>query len=171
VAPHGPRYAVTESVCQAGMQGNYTWIVRRAATAFLLAAALPSAASADIGDWAKASVAPTRMSASSALTLQLHYEMTCGQPAGAITVRFPARMQLTQAFGVRLGRLTIPNVLVNGNTVTFSIPRRGMTCMSIAPATATFIFTGLRNPSKAGTYMVHAVAQNRDFAARVVVRA
>lgn len=145
--------------------------MRRLGLVLLLAAALPGAASADYGDWAKASVAPAHLSASSVLTLQLHYEMTCGQPAGAIVVRFPTRMQLTKTFGVRLGRLAIPDVLVSGRTVTFSVPRRGMTCMSIAPATATFVFTGIRNPSKAGSYMLHAVAQNRSFSTPVVVRA
>jgi hypothetical protein len=43
--------------------------------------------------------------------------------------------------------------------------------MSIAPATATFVFSGLRNPSKAGSYILHAVAGNHDFATQLVVRA
>lgn len=146
--------------------------MRRAAIVFLLAAALlPAAASAQSGDWAKASVAPARMSASSALTLKLHYEMTCGQPSGAVTVRFPARMQLTSTFAVKLGQVALSNIVVNGSTATFSIPHRGLTCMSIAPGTATFVFTGIRNPSKAGSYMLHAEAQNHDFATPVVVRA
>jgi len=146
-------------------------IVRRLGIVLLLAAAFPAAASADVGNWAKASVAPARMSASSALTLQLHYEMTCGQPTGAITVRFPARMQLTKSFGVRFGRLALPSLLVNGSTATFTIPRRGVTCMSIGPATVTFVFTGIRNPPRAGTYTLHAVAQSHSFVTPVVVRA
>jgi len=145
--------------------------VRRLGIALLLAAALPSAASADLGTWAKASVAPTRMSAASALTLQLHYPMTCGQPAGAVTVRFPAGMQLSKSFGVRVGRLTVSNVVLNGNTVKFSIQRHGVTCMSIMPATATFVFTGIRNPSKAGSYTLHATTGRHDFTAQLVVRA
>jgi hypothetical protein len=153
------------------IQRAYTSIVRRLGIALLLAAALPAAASANLGDWAKASVAPTRMSASSTLTLQLHYDMTCGQPAGAVTVRFPARMQLTKTFGVQLGRAVIRNVVVNGSTATFSIPRRGVTCMSIAPATATFVFTGVRNPSSAGSYTLRAVAGRHDFSTQLVVRA
>jgi hypothetical protein len=146
--------------------------VRRLGIALLLAAALPGAASADLGNWAKASVAPARLSAASSMTLQLHYPMTCGQPAGGVTVRFPARMQLLKSFGVRVGRIAVPSVTVTGNTATFSIPRHsGVTCMSIAPATATFLFTGVRNPSRAGSYLVHAVAGNHDFSAQVVVRA
>ena len=138
----------------------------------LLAAVLPGAASADLGDWARASAAPARPSAASSLTLQLHYDMTCGQPSGAVTVRFPPRMELLKTFGVRIGRLAVPDVLVNGGTVTFSIPQRGgMTCMSIGPATATFVFTGVRNPSRPGSYMLHAAAGNHDFATPVVVRA
>lgn len=150
----------------------YTSVVRRLGVALLLAAALPGAASADLGTWAKASIAPARTSAASALTLQLHYDMTCGQPSGAVTVRFPSRMQLTKSFGVRIGRVTVPTVLVKGTTATFSIPTRsGVTCMSIGPATATFVFTGIRNPSRAGRYTLHAVAGNHDFSTSVVVRA
>ena len=146
--------------------------MRRLGVAILLAAALPGAASADLGgNWAKASVAPARISAASTLTFQLHYMMTCGQPAGAITVRFPARMQLQKTFGVRFGRLTISNVVVNGSTATFSIPRRGVTCMSIAPGTATFVFSGIRNPARAGSYTLRAVAQNHDFSTQLLVRA
>lgn len=145
--------------------------MRRFGIALLLAAALPGAAAADAGEWAKASVAPARMSAASTLTLQLHYDMTCGEPAGAVSVRFPARMQLTKPFAVRLGRLSLPSVLVNGSTATFSIPRHGVTCMSIGPATATFVFTGIRNPSRAGAYRLRAVAGNHAFSAQVVVRA
>lgn len=112
------------------------------------------------------------MSASSTLTLQLHYPMTCGQPSGGVTVRFPARMQLLKTFAVRIGRLAVPDVIVNGSTATFTIPRRsGVTCMSIAPATATFVFTGIRNPSKAGAYTLHAVAGNHAFSAQLLVRA
>ena len=144
--------------------------MRRLALVLLLAAVVPGAASADQGDWAKASAAPARVSAARSLTLQLHYEMTCGQPSGAVTVRFPVRMQLLKTFGVRIGRLAVPNVLVNGRTVTFSIPRRGVTCMSIGPATATFVFTGVRNPSRPGSYMLHAAAENHDFATPVIVR-
>lgn len=111
------------------------------------------------------------MAAPSTLTLQLHYLMTCGQPSGAVTVRFPTRMQLLKTFGVRLGRSSIPDVIVSGSTATFSIPSRGVTCMSIGPATATFVFTGIRNPAKAGTYVLHAVAQDHDFSPQLVVRA
>jgi hypothetical protein len=150
---------------------TYTSGMRRLGVALLLAAALPGAASADLVDWAKASVSPARMSAASSLTLQLHYDMTCGRPSGDVTVRFPARMRLLKTFGVHMGSVAVP-VMVNGGTATFTVPRRaGMTCMSIGPATATFVFDGIRNPATAGSYVLHAVTANHAFTTRVVVRA
>jgi hypothetical protein len=144
--------------------------MRRLGLVLLIAAALPASAAAAGDEWARATIAPSRPAAQTVLTLQLHYEMTCGQPAGAITVRFPARMQLLKSFSVHLGAKTLPAV-VTKSTVVFQIPRPGVTCMSIAPATATFTFSGLRNPASAGAYVIRAQAQNRGFATRVLVRA
>jgi hypothetical protein len=145
--------------------------MRRLGLALILVAALPGAAGAGSDQWAQASVAPAHPGAKTVLALRLHYEMTCGQPRGSVTVRFPARMQLLGSFGVRLGPKTIPNAIVQGTSVTFEIPQRpGMTCMSIAPATALFTFTGLRNPSQAGSYLLRAQAANLAFAARVLVK-
>jgi hypothetical protein len=145
--------------------------MRRLGLALILAAALPGAAAARADQWAHASVAPAHPGAATVLALQLHYEMTCGQPQGSVTVRFPARMHLLGSFGVRLGAKTIPNAVVQGTSVTFEIPRRpGLTCMSIAPATALFTFTGLRNPLRAGSYLLRAQAANLAFVARVLVK-
>jgi hypothetical protein len=145
--------------------------MRRLGLALIVAAALPAAASAGGDQWAHASVGPAHAGARTALALQLHYDMTCGQPQGSITVRFPARMQLLGNFGVRLGGTAIPNAIVQGTSVTFEIPQpAGVTCMSIGPATAFFTFTGLRNPSRPGSYVVRAQAANLAFATRVLVK-
>jgi len=145
--------------------------MRRLGLALIVAAALPGTAASGVEEWAKASVTPARAGAETVLALNLHYEMTCGQPRGAVTVRFPVRMQLLGSFGVRLGAKAIPNAIVQGSSVTFEIPRSpGATCMSIAPATATFTFTGLRNPSPPGSYLLRAQAANLAFTARVLVK-
>jgi hypothetical protein len=145
--------------------------MRRLGLALIVAAAFPGSSAAGVDQWAQASIAPAHAGAKTVLALQLHYEMTCGQPQGSVRVRFPARMQLLGSFGVRLGAKAIPNAVVQGTSVTFEIPRRsGVTCMSIAPATALFTFTGLRNPSRAGSYLLRAQAANLAFATRVLVR-
>ena len=150
---------------------TYTHGMRRLGLALIAAAAFPGSSAAGFDQWAHASVAPAHAGAKTVLALQLHYEMTCGQPEGSVTVRFPAGMQLLGGFGVRLGAKAIPNAVVQGTSVTFEIPRPGVTCMSIAPATALFTFTGLRNPSRAGSYLLRAQAGNLAFATRVLVAA
>ena len=139
-----------------------------------LALAIPTTATAATGgtNWASAVVSPGVVSHRATLTLKLHFEMTCGRPGpGPVTIQLPTKMQAPRSLAVRIGTNPAP-ATVSGSQVTVQLPQpHGVTCMSITQGTLTLFLAGVRNPSSAGTYFVHAHLRRMAFTAQLAVRA
>jgi hypothetical protein len=131
---------------------SYTGDVRRLA----VAAALGSLALAAPGDRATATFSGT------ALTLTLHYWMTCGQPgAGPVAITLPSGIRIA-ALRALLNAKPAP-VLRSGRTVDVTLPKPppGVTCMSIGEGTLRVTIGGLHAPR--GTYTATARVNRHSF--------
>jgi hypothetical protein len=154
-------------------------MVRSAAAAALalgLAATATAAAAPPFGtQWAGAAAVPATAGARAALTVTLHYPMTCGQPGrGPVVVTLPA--DITHPFrssDVLVGGTSPPYLGFFGRTVTIGLPKPpDIICQSIAQGTLRIRFTtaaGLRNPARAGSYRVTARIGNRTFHPRLAI--
>jgi hypothetical protein len=102
------------------------------------------------------------------LSVQLHYEMACGQPGrGPVVVRLPAAFRLANP-RVRVRGEARP-FTVAGTTVTIALPKPPqVTCMSITAGVLPVGIAGVRAP--AGTYTVRAAVNAHTFTARLRVR-
>jgi hypothetical protein len=110
-----------------------------------------------------AAVFATASLAGGTLSLNLHYEMVCGQPGrGPVVVRLPP--------GFRLSRLQVsargearPFTLA-GRTVTIGLAKPPqITCMSITEGTLPIRIAGVHAP--AGTYVIRAAVNANTFTA------
>lgn len=126
------------------------------------AAAAAAAALALGGNWGTASAAHA------ALSLRLHYPMTCGQPgAGPLVVHLPAAFRVSDVRATVRGAAR-PAALA-GSTVTIELPKPPqITCMSIAEGTLPVTIARVR--AAAGTYVVRARIRNRTFTVRLRIR-
>jgi hypothetical protein len=89
-----------------------------------------------------------------------------------VIVQLPSRMHPMSSLAVRVNKTAITGAKVAGSTVTIPLPvHKGVTCMVIGPGVVTLDLAGVRNPARAGTYVVHAHVRGMDFAANVAVRA
>jgi len=106
-----------------------------------------------------------------ALTLELRYEMQCGNPGtGSLLVDLPSQMQVPSRFPSGSARLDGKSV-----ALTFAArselriplpPRPGILCDLIGPGTLTLVVTkqaGIGNPTAAGTYPVVARPASHTF--------
>ena len=138
----------------------------------LAAAALiaTAAASAAARDYATASVTPSGAGDATTLRVSLHTALQCGRlHRGRVILRLPPQMVVPAAPVVRLDHTVVPDVTVAGHTLTFAVPHSsGMTCMVIAPGTATVTVAGVRNPA-AGRYAVSATVAGRTLTAALTV--
>ncbi len=88
------------------------------------------------------------------------YPLLCGRPRGALTVAFPASVDVPKKLPlgtVRVNGLAAAKVTVDGRTVTVAAPlQTGVTCQSIVLGRVTLLFVpgaGLGS-AKAGSYAV-----------------
>ena len=146
--------------------------MRTALAAFALVLVPAAAAAPPFGSqWATAVADPARPPHTSALTVTLHYPMTCGQPGrGPVVVTLPTavtRLLATHRPSSSPGK-TPPSLGFFGRTVTIGLPKPpDIICQSIAQGTLRVRFTaaaGLTNPARAGSYTVTARIGNRTFA-------
>jgi hypothetical protein len=114
-----------------------------------------------------AAVFATASLAGGTLSLNLHYEMVCGQPGrGPVVVRLPAAFRLSR-LQVRARGEARP-FTVAGRTVTINLAKPPqITCMSIAEAALPIRIAGIHAP--AGTYAVRAVVNANTFTATLHV--
>jgi hypothetical protein len=103
------------------------------------------------------------------------YPLLCGKPRGALTVVFPASVDVPKKmpFGtVRVNGLAAAKVTVDGRTVTVAAPlQTGVTCQSIVLGRVTLLFVpgaGL-GLAKTGTYAVTAHAGARRYKATLTI--
>src|SRR6478672_3506275 len=119
--------------------------------------------------WATAVADPARPGARAALTVTLHYPMTCGQPGrGPVVVTLPTDIRRPfQRSAILVAGKPPPSFGFFGRTVTIGLPKPPeIICQSIAQGTLRIRFTaaaGLANPSRAGSYLVTARIGNRAF--------
>ena len=118
-----------------------------AAAALLLSTA---AGNAQGIDWATALVSPGLTNHRAALTLKLHYEMTCGQPGpGPAVVHLPVRMKVLPTLAVSVNGKRTQVTTAPTNTITVELPHPpAVTCMSIGMGTLTINLAGVRNPAR-----------------------
>ena len=88
------------------------------------------------------------------------YPLLCGNPRGALTVAFPASVDVPKKMPlgtVRVNGLAAAKVTVDGRTVTVTTPlQTGVTCQSIVLGRVTLLFVpgaGIGS-AKGGTYAV-----------------
>ena len=113
------------------------------------------------------------------LTLEVHYEMVCGQPGlGKAVVSLPAAAVVPAAIGtasVLVNGKPAPAVSTSGHSVSISLPlHHGVTCMIVGPGTLTLTFmrsAGLGNPLKAGSYTIRVQRRTQTFRASVQISA
>ena len=126
--------------------------------------------------WATAVADPARPAAHAALTVTLHYPMTCGQPGrGPVVVTLPTvATRLLRRTDVLVAGKTPPSLGFFGRTVTIGLPKPPeIICQSIAQGALRIRFTaaaGLTNPARAGSYTITARIGNRTFAPRLAIR-
>jgi hypothetical protein len=112
-----------------------------------------------------------------ALTLDLRYEMTCGQPGmGPVVVVLPATMLVPAAIArtaVLVRGRPAPSVYVKGHVITIGLPRPPLViCQSIGLGRLTVAFTRaaqLGNPIAPGVYTVRARVGGRTFTAALTI--
>ena len=131
------------------------------------AASMPPSQSASVTvSNAKAGMRPVT------LTLQLHYEMQCGNPGtGYLRVKLPAQAQLPATLPTNSallnGRRVSPTLTATKQLRVALPPRPGVMCDVIGPGTLTFVVTkaaNIGNPAKAGRYKVAAWSSSKAFA-------
>ena len=151
--------------------------MRTALAAFALVL-VPAAAAATPpfgSQWATAVADPARPATRAALTVTLHYPMTCGQPGrGPIVVTLPTAVKRPLArTTVLVAGKAPPSLGFFGHTVTIGLPKPpDIICQSISQGTLRVRFTaaaGLTNPARAGSYTVTARIGNRTFATQVAI--
>jgi hypothetical protein len=115
-----------------------------------------------------AAVLATAGLAGGTLSLNLRYEMVCGQPGrGPVVVHLPAAFRLSK-LQVRVRRESRPFTVV-GDTVTIGLRKPPqITCMSITEGVLPVTIAGVRAP--AGTYVVRGAVNAHAFAATLRVR-
>ena len=119
---------------------------------------------------------PARPGARAALTVTLHYPMTCGQPGrGPVVVTLPTDIRRPIARTDILVAGKAPRSFgFSGRTVTIGLPKPPeVICQSIAQGTLRIRFTaaaGLANPARAGSYQLTARIGNRTFHPRLAIR-
>jgi hypothetical protein len=110
------------------------------------------------------------------LTVQVRYEMVCGQPGtGTVVVTLPAAARVPAAIdasSLLVNSRPPTSVAVADRSVTVGLPHRkpGVLCDVVAPGTLTVVFTrraGLGNPAAAGTYSIAVRRANLSFATTV----
>jgi hypothetical protein len=125
--------------------------------------------------WATAVADPARPSAHAALTVTLHYPMTCGQPGhGPVVVTLPTLVtRPLRRTDVLVAGKTPRSLSFFGRTVTIGLPKPPeIICQSIAQGALRIRFTaaaGLTNPARAGSYRITARIGNRTFATRLAI--
>jgi hypothetical protein len=151
--------------------------MRTALAALTLVVLVPAAAAAPPfgSQWATAAADPATAGSRTALTVTLHYPMTCGQPGrGPVVVTLPTAV--TRPFrhtDVLVAGKAPPSLGFFGRTVTIGLPKPPeVICQSIAQGTLRIRFTaaaGLTNPARAGSYSITARIGNRTFRPRLAI--
>jgi hypothetical protein len=124
--------------------------------------------------WATAAADPATAGSRTALTVTLHYPMTCGQPGrGPVVVTLPTAPRSLQRTDVLVAGKAPPSLGFLGRRVTIGLPKPPeVICQSIAQGTLRIRFTaaaGITNPARAGSYPVTARIGNRTFRPRLAI--
>jgi hypothetical protein len=128
------------------------------------------------GGGAAATLATPHHGARSALEVRVPSFLQCGRALGSVELTFPAAEHVPASIPARdveVGGRAAGAVRVAGRSVTVTAPRpAGMICDSLSQGTMVVTFAraaGLRNPARAGAYVLRAKRNGSVFALRLKV--
>jgi hypothetical protein len=131
---------------------------------------------AAVGGGAGATLSSPHHGARTALELRVPSFLQCGRALGSVEVTFPAAAHVPRTIPARdvaVGGRPAGSVRVAGRTVTVTAPRpTGVICDSLAQGTMVVTFAraaGLRNPARAGTYVLRARRNGSAYAVRLKI--
>jgi hypothetical protein len=151
----------------------------RIAAAGVVACVLAAAAQAALPpQTASVSGSTYKPGARTALTVQMNYEMQCGNPgAGPVVVKLPTAMTIPSSLGpgsVLVNGAPAASVKLRGSTLTVGIPQKtgGITCDVISVGKLVVVIprrAGLRNPKANGIYTFRVVVGPLDVMPKIRV--